>query len=264
MKILDFSAKKERGEKITVLTCYDYATARILKETALDCLLVGDTVSMVVHGFENTTYATMEMMLLHVQSVKRASPRQFIIGDMPFMSYQVSEAESLRNVQRMIQAGANAVKLEGASQSTVSLIEKVVESGVPVIGHLGLTPQSIHQLGGHKVQGKERKSAELLIEKAKELQAAGCCALVLECVPNALANEISTDLKIPTIGIGAGPNTDGQVLVINDMLGMDNAFCPRFLKQYANHQISIFEAVENYVKEVKSKAFPDLLEHSYQ
>lgn len=264
MKILDFLAKKEHGEKITMLTCYDYATANILKHTPLDCLLVGDTVSMVVHGFENTTYATMEMMLLHIQSVKRANPPQFIVGDMPFMSYQVSETESLKNVKNMIQAGANAVKLEGASKSTLTLIEKIVESGVPVIGHLGLTPQSIHQLGGHKVQGKEKSKAALLIENAKALEAAGCFAVVLECVPNALAKEISSLLQIPTIGIGAGPNTDGQVLVINDMLGMDNAFLPRFLKQYANNQATILDAVEHFVRDVKSKAFPDLKEHTYQ
>ncbi len=261
MNILDFKRAKQRQDKIVMVTCYDAPTASIVEKTKVDCVLVGDSVAMVVHGFDNTTYATMEMMTLHTQAVARKLKSKFIIADMPFLSYRHSISQTIDNVQRLIQSGAHAVKLEGAS-GNLDTIKHIVASGVPVMGHLGLTPQSIHQLGGNKVQGKSKDLAEGLFKQALALEKAGVFSLVLECVPSAVAKKISQKLNCPIIGIGAGSDTDGQVLVINDLLGFDNSFSPKFLKRYMNAEASIVKALNRYAMDVKDKSFPDL-EHSY-
>lgn len=263
MKVFDFYNKKQAGKKITMLTCYDFATAAILKDSDVDCFLVGDSVSMVMHGFPDTTHATMDMMSMHVSAVSRAKPKQFIIGDMPFFSFQISDEDTLINVKRLIQAGAQAVKLEGASDDILRRITKITKAGIPVMGHLGLTPQSIHQMGGHKVQGRDEKMAEDLIKKAKDLEKAGIFSLVLECIPAALAKIISDKLSIATIGIGAGCDTDGQVLVVNDMLGFNQAFKPKFLKHFATLQKDILLAANSYASEVNQQIYPKAKEHTY-
>lgn len=256
MNILDFQKKKDKEDKIVMVTCYDAATQAIVEKTDIDCVLVGDTVSVVVHGHPNTTHATMEMMCLHVSAVRRKQKTKFIIGDMPFMSYRISEENTLENVERLIRAGAHAIKLEGA-RGNCDVITKIVESGVPVMGHLGLTPQSIYAFGGHKVQGKTNDAVTRLIEEAKALESAGVFALVLECVPRDVAKLITERLSIPTIGIGAGPDTDGQVLVIHDLLGFDPSFTPKFLKQYMDTEEAFITALNAYSREVKRNAFPN-------
>ena len=253
---------KREGEKISMLTAYDYPTATTIDEAGVDMILVGDSLAMVVLGYDSTLPVTMEDMLHHTRAVSRAAKRAMVIGDMPFMSYQVSPQEALHNAGRfMKEAGAHGVKLEGG-QEVAESVRKITSAGIPLMGHLGLTPQSVHQLGGFKVQGKDEKAARKLIEDARTLEEAGAFSVVLECVPAPLAGEISRSLTIPTIGIGAGVECDGQVLVINDMLGLFEEFTPKFVKKYAKLNKDIQAAVGQYIDEVKGGSFPGD-EHSY-
>ncbi|AZR74655.1 3-methyl-2-oxobutanoate hydroxymethyltransferase [Anoxybacter fermentans] len=248
---------KERGEKITALTAYDVQTARLVDEAGVELILVGDSLGMVVLGYENTLPVTMEEMVHHTKAVVRGTERALVIADMPFMSYQTGVKDALVNAGRLMkEAGAHGVKLEGGRE-VLPQVETLVKAGIPVLGHLGLTPQSVHQLGGFKVQGKDQLQAERLKREAKELEDAGAFAIVLECIPAILAREISESLTIPTIGIGAGPYCDGQILVTQDLLGMDANFKPRFVRRYVNlHQI-ITQAVKEYITDVKMQNFPD-------
>lgn len=255
MNRLDFLKRKKEKQKISMITCYDYWSAQILNRTEVDCLLVGDSLAMVMHGNDSTIPADIELMALHTKAVRKGAPDKFIVGDMPFLSTRKDRNFAMDCVDALMKAGAHAVKIEGAL-GHFELIQHIVESGVPVMGHLGLTPQSIHQLGGFKVQGRGSKAEEELISAAKSLQDAGAFSLVLECVPTELARTISEKLEIPTIGIGAGPHTDGQVLVLQDMLGMNTRFKPKFLKHFAQGAEWIGEAVNNYHREVVSGAFP--------
>lgn len=262
MKLHDFQRKKQTQDKISMITCYDYPSACIVAESKINCVLVGDSVAMVVHGHKTTVMATIEMMVLHTQAVARGLTQQFLISDLPFLSHKISRAHTIKQVQRLVQAGAQAIKIEGGDADTCQTIAYIVDSGVPVVGHIGLTPQSIHQLGGYKVQGKSQEQAEQLIQQALDLQDAGCCALVIECVPQQLAKIITNTLIIPTIGIGAGSDTDGQVLVWHDLLGLQTDFQPRFIKNYAQGKTIFIDALNNYVHQVQQGQFP-ALEHAF-
>lgn len=255
MKIQDFKIRKQQNEKISMITCYDHWSAQILNSTDIDVILVGDSAAMVMHGHPTTLNANIPLMGMHVQAVARGADKKFIVGDLPFLSYRKSLSESMTAIGSLMEAGAHAVKLEGA-KGNLELIQHSVESGVPVMGHLGLTPQSIHQLGGFKVQGKEQKEYEKILADALALENAGCFALVLECVPANLAAKITKELSIPTIGIGAGPDCDGQVLVLQDMLGMNSGFYPKFLRTYLNGFQLIQESVNKFHRDVLSKEFP--------
>lgn len=257
----EFQNKKRIGEKITMLTCYDYTSARILSQTAIDCLLVGDSAAMTMHGFKDTVSATLAMMVFHTAAVNRGAPNKFLIADMPFMTYRKSLSKNVSAAEALIQAGANAVKLESAA-GNIKLIKHLVESGIPVMGHLGLTMQLVHMLGGMKVQAKNAKEAQALKDDALALQDAGCFSLVLECIPPVLAREVTQSLHIPTIGIGAGPDTDGQVLVLQDLLGLNIDFKPRFVKHFMNGYEQVQTGIENFIREVKSRGFPND-DHSY-
>ena len=261
MNIQDLQQKKISQTKISVVTCYDYPSAKLVAATDIDIILVGDSVSMVVHGYESTVHATMEMMAFHTQAVARAKPKQLIIGDLPFFSYRKSVSDSLDNIALLMQAGAHCVKLEGA-MGNLELIQHVVASGVPVMGHIGLTPQSIYQLGGYKVQGRDDATASNLLQQAKQLEQAGCFSIVLECIPQTLAQQITQSLTIPTIGIGAGPHVDGQVLVWHDLLGLQNEIHPKFVKRFANAGDMLIESLQAYHHEVITGQFPKS-EHSY-
>jgi 3-methyl-2-oxobutanoate hydroxymethyltransferase len=260
---LDIKKMKASGEKITMLTAYDYAISSILDECNIDMILVGDSLGMVVLGYDTTLPVTMEDMLHHTKAVSRAAQNALIVADMPFLSYQISPESALANAGRFLQeANAQAVKLEGGREYAET-VQKIVSAGIPVMAHLGLTPQSIHQIGGYKVQGKKEDAARKIIEEAKILEEAGAFSLVLECIPEGLASEITHSLTIPTIGIGAGVNCDGQVLVINDMLGIYERFTPKHVKKYANLNLEIKKAVKTYIAEVKHGTFPDN-EHSFK
>jgi len=249
-------AKKARKEPITMLTAYDYPTALVMDNAGIDALLVGDSLGMVVLGYENTLPVTMEEMLHHCKAVARGTSKAHLIGDMPFMSYQVSTAEAVRNAGRFLQEGGmDAVKLEGGRERAAA-IESIVAAGIPVMGHLGLTPQSVHKFGGWKTQGKSTEAALRLVEDAHILENAGCYALVLEAIPDRLAEVISHRLEIPVIGIGAGVGCDGQVLVAHDMLGMFQRFTPVFVKKYADLNAQITNAVRGYINDVAARAFP--------
>jgi len=249
-------AKKTRKEPITMLTAYDYSTALTMDNAGIDALLVGDSLGMVVLGYENTLPVTMEDMLHHCKAVARGASKAHLIGDMPFMSYQVSVEEAVRNAGRFLQeAGMDAVKLEGGRERAAT-IKAIVGAGIPVMGHLGLTPQSVHKVGGWKTQGKSVEAALQLVEDAYILENAGCYALVLEAIPDRLAEIISNRLDIPVIGIGAGSACDGQVLVAHDMLGMFQRFTPVFVKKYADLNARIADAVREYINEVATGAFP--------
>lgn len=248
--------KKQRGETITMLTAYDYPTALAIDETEIDSILVGDSLGMVVLGYANTLPVTMDDMLHHCRAVARGAQHALLVGDMPFMSYQASVQDALRNAGRFLQeAGMDAVKLEGG-QERMEAIQAIVSAGIPVMGHLGLTPQSVHQLGGFRPQGRELPIARRLLEDALLLQEAGCFSIVLESVPARLATLISERLEIPTIGIGAGAGCDGQVLVTNDMLGIFDRFTPKFVKKYANLRSEMLHAFSAYKKDVEANAFP--------
>jgi 3-methyl-2-oxobutanoate hydroxymethyltransferase len=248
--------KKIKGEKIAMLTAYDYATAVAIDESGVDIILVGDSLGMVVLGYDSTLPVTMEDMLHHTKAVARGTKRALVIADMPFMSYQASEAEALHNAGRFLkETGAKGVKLEGGRE-IAGLIGKITSIGIPVMAHLGLTPQSVHQFGGYKIQGKEDAAANKIMEDAKIIEEAGAFSVVLECVPASLAGRITQAAGIPTIGIGAGADCDGQVLVINDMLGIFERFTPKFVKKYCNINVQMKESVRKYIDEVKSGAFP--------
>ena len=234
LSITHLAEKKQSQQPITMVTCYDAWSAKLLRHQAIDCLLVGDSVAMVVHGYESTIHATVAMMVDHTAAVARsASAQQLVIADMPFMSFRQGLHYCVQAATQLMQAGAGAIKLEGA-RGHLDSIAHLVESGIPVMGHLGLTPQSIHQLGGHKLQAKSEHEASELINDAMALEKAGCFALVLECVPEALGKRVSEQLTIPVIGIGAGRYVDGQVLVLHDLLGLSGEFKPKFLRQFAH------------------------------
>jgi len=244
------------GALIAILTAYDYPTALALDRAEIDAILVGDSLGMVVLGYKTTLPVTMEDMLHHCRAVSRGAQYALLIGDMPFMSYQVSVEDAVRNAGRFLQeAGMDAVKLEGG-QERCDAVRQIVDAGIPVMGHIGLTPQSVHQLGGFRVQGKTIDSAIQIIEDALRLQEAGCFSLVLESIPDRLAGLISQKLEIPTIGIGAGSNCDGQVLVTHDVLGMYDRFSPKFSKRYRNFQAEMEGAFSSFKHEVNEKAFP--------
>jgi 3-methyl-2-oxobutanoate hydroxymethyltransferase len=247
---------KEAGKKVTVLTAYDYSTAKILDAAGVDVLLVGDSLGMVMLGYDSTLPVTMADMLHHTKAVARGTKQAMVVADMPFMSYHVSAAESVRNAGQFLQeAGAQAVKLEGG-QEMVDTAKAIIRAGIPVMGHLGLTPQQVHQLGGYSVQGRDEAQARKILADAKLLEEAGAFALVLECVPAPLAKLISETINIPTIGIGAGAGCDGQVLVIQDLLGLYSDLTPKFVKRYANLNEPITAAVKAYIQEVREGIFP--------
>ena len=260
---LTFRQKKERGEPITMLTAYDYPTAMAIDKAGIDSILVGDSLGMVVLGYENTLPVTMEEMLHHARAVSRGAKSALLVGDMPFMSYQVSTEEAVRNAGRFLQqAGMDAVKLEGGRERA-DAVRAIVGTGIPVMGHLGLTPQSVHQIGGFRAQGKTASAAKRLLEDAKILEDAGAFSLVLESVPAQLAEYISKQISIPTIGIGAGAGCDGQVLVTHDMLGLFERFTPKFVKQYANLHEVMNKAFADYLDDVETKRFP-AVEHTVE
>lgn len=258
-----FRQKKERNEPITMLTAYDYPTAMAMDKAGVDSILVGNSLAMVVLGYENTLPVTMDEMLHHARAVSRGAKSALLVGDMPFMSYQVSAEEALRNAGRFIQqAGMDAVKLEGGRERA-DAVRTITGAGIPVMGHLGLTPQSIHQLGGFRAQGKTASAAKRLLEDAQILEEAGAFSLVLESVPARLAEYISKQISIPTIGIGAGAGCDGQVLVTHDLLGLFDRFTPKFVKQYAHFHAEMNKAFTDYIDDVESKRFP-AVEHTVE
>jgi len=256
VSIIQIKEMKQKGEKIAMLTAYDYATAKLIDGAGIPLILVGDSLGMVVLGYESTIPVTMDEMLHHTKAVVRGTTRALIVGDMPFMTYQVSVDDALRNAARFIQeGGAQTVKLEGG-ENMAETVKRIVSSGIPVMGHIGLTPQSIHQLGGFKVMGKTPEAALRLINDAKALDEAGVFAIVLECVPEPLSKLITEKVSVPTIGIGAGKYCDGQVQVISDLLGLYTDFVPKHAKQYARLFESIKSATADYIAEVQAGAFP--------
>jgi 3-methyl-2-oxobutanoate hydroxymethyltransferase len=260
--VASFLKSKKDGRKISMLTAYDYSMAKLLDEAGTDCLLVGDSLGMVILGYETTLQVTVDDMVHHCKAVARGTKSALITADMPFLSYHISAEDSIRNAGRLIQeGGANAVKLEGGI-GVIDKIRAIVNAQIPVMGHLGLTPQSINMLGGYKVQGTSLEQAKKLIEEAVLLQEAGVFAVVLECVPEKLAKVISEKLEIPTIGIGAGKYCDGQVLVTQDMLGIYSDFKPKFVKQFANLGEIINKASKQYILEVQEQQFPNA-EHAF-
>jgi len=255
MNVLDFQIAKAHKEKIVMLTCYDYTSARIVQDSDVDVILVGDSAAMVMHGYGTTIPADIEMMCRHIESVARGTKNKFIVGDMPFLSFRQSRTDNMRAVASVMKAGAHAVKLEGI-EGNAETVAHIVKSGVPVMGHLGLTPQSVNQLGGFRVQGRGDEAAEKLKQEALACEQAGCFALVLECVPDELAAEITAMLNIPTIGIGAGSGTDGQVLVMQDLLGLSSDFKPKFVRKYLDGRSVLLNAFNAYANDVKSGKFP--------
>jgi 3-methyl-2-oxobutanoate hydroxymethyltransferase len=259
----EIARMKQRGEKITCLTAYDYSFARILDDAGVDILLVGDSLGCVVQGNANTLPVTLEEMIYHTRAVARGRKRALLVGDMPFLSYQVNAEEALRNAGRLLQeGGAEAVKLEGGVVMAAT-IAKLVQVGVPVMGHIGLTPQSVHSFGGYKIQGKDKRRREAVLRDALAVEEAGAFSVVLEGMPLDLAREITERLAIPTIGIGAGVHCDGQVLVIHDMLGLFDDFRPKFVKRYAELKNVMSGAVKTFINEVREKKFPGE-EHSFK
>jgi 3-methyl-2-oxobutanoate hydroxymethyltransferase len=243
--------------RIGMLTAYDYPSAKIADAAGADILLVGDSLGMVVLGYPDTLSVTVEDMLHHTRAVVRGAKTALIVGDMPYLSYHVSLEESVRNAGRFVQAGAHAVKVEGAKPSRIKTIEAILDAEIPVMGHIGLTPQSVNALGGFKLQGKNADDARRLLDEAVALEKAGCFSLVLECVPTELAAMITEQIAIPTIGIGAGPSCDGQVLVYHDVLGMYDGHTPKFVRKYANAAVDLQQALEAYLADVRSGAFPN-------
>lgn len=253
----DFISFKENGRRIAMMTAYDYTSARLIDEAGMDVILVGDSLGMVILGYENTLQVTMEDMLHHTRAVSRGAGKAMVIADMPFLSYHISPEEAVRNAGRFIQeAGAHAVKLEGG-KSSAAQITAILNAQIPVLGHLGLTPQSVHRFGGFKVQGKEEAAARELIEEALLLQELGVFGIVLECIPASLAKLISEKLSIPTIGIGAGAGCDGQVLVLQDALGLNRDFTPKFVKKYGELGNDMVDALARYAEEVRQGLFPE-------
>lgn len=254
MKITDFYNYRKPGPKISMVTAYDYTLAALAAESAVDCVLVGDSAAMVMHGHPSTIAATPELMALHTAAVARAVKDKLVVGDMPFLSMRKGLGPAMETVELLARAGAQAVKIEGLDGHG-DLISHIVQSDMPVMGHLGLTPQSLNRLGGYRVQGRDPDSAEKLVEQALELERRGCFALVLECVPAALAGRVTNLLKIPVIGIGAGPQTDGQVLVMQDLLGLYPS-APSFVKKYLDGRRLLTEALNSFDGEVKNSVFP--------
>lgn len=255
--VITFKKAKQNHEKITMLTAYDYISAKLMDQAGIHALLVGDSVGMVFCGFENTLSVDVDQMIYHTQAVRRGAKEALVVTDMPFMSYQISAADALYNAGRLVkEGGAEAVKLEGGME-VCPQIEAITKAGIPVMGHIGLTPQSINAFGGFKVQGKELTVARKLMEDAKAVEAAGAFAIVLECIPHELAMRITESLSIPTIGIGAGRSCDGQILVYQDLLGMYEGIAPKFVKHYASIGTQMQEAFKCYKEEVQSGIFPN-------
>ena len=255
--INDFAVFKKEKTPISMITCYEYGLARLVEQSDIDVVLVGDSLGNVVAGYDTTVPVTVEQMIYHAEIVRRGAPSKFLICDLPFMSYHVSVEDSLRNTgEIMKKTGSNAVKLEGG-EDFVPVIKALVKASIPVMGHLGLTPQSVHKLGGHTVQGRDEDKRKALLRDAKAIEEAGAFSVVLEMIPESLGKEITESLSIPTIGIGAGRYCDGQVLVINDLLGMNETFNPKFLKKYADLSGIIRTALNEYHSGVKSGAFPE-------
>lgn len=254
--ISTFQRLKSSNEKIALLTAYDYSTAQVLEEADIDGILVGDSLAMVALGYENTYNITIDEMLIFVKAVSRGAKNSFIIGDMPFMSYNLSVEQGLENAGKMIAAGANAVKLEGCNEHILKLVKRCTESGIPVLGHLGFTPQLMNTIGGHKIQGKTADNIELILESAKQLEKAGCFGIVLELMPADSAKYITDNITVPTIGIGAGAYCSGQIVVTDDILGKFTDFAPKFVKKYVNLHDKVLEGVSGYIKEVKDCKFP--------
>ncbi len=260
--ITDLRDKRREGKKITMLTAYDYPMARIVDEAGIDSILVGDSLGMVVLGYDSTVPVTMDEMIHHAKAVRRGTRYAFLIGDMPFMSYQISKEEAVRNAGRfMKEAGCDAVKLEGGDEVLDATVA-IVNAGIPVLGHLGLTPQTASKLGGFKVQGKDARAAHKILDQAIKLERIGCFGVVLECVPDKVAKLITEKLSIPTISCGAGPYCDGQVLVTYDMVGLFDRFLPKFVKQYVKLSAIISDGIKKYKDEVEKGIFPDAA-HSF-
>lgn len=259
-----FLEMKREGRKIVALTAYDALFARILEGAGVDLILVGDSLGQVALGYDSTLPVTLDEMIHHARAVRRGAPETFTVLDLPFLSYQVSAEQALRSAGRSLkEAGVQGVKLEGGGEETRATTRRLVEAGIPVMGHLGLTPQSVHALGGYRVQGRDRRTAERIREEALGLEEAGCFSLVLELIPAPLAGRISEELTIPTVGIGAGPSCDGQVLVLPDALGLNPGFEPRFLKRFASVWDEAMKGVEAYAREVREGRYPDE-EHSFE
>ncbi|MBX6363234.1 MAG: 3-methyl-2-oxobutanoate hydroxymethyltransferase [Gemmatimonadetes bacterium] len=255
---------KRRGQRIVVLTAYDYLFARLVDEVGVDVVLVGDSLGQVVLGYDSTIPVTLDEMIHHARAVRRGVKRALMVVDLPFLTFQVSPEETVRNAGRLMkETGAEAVKLEGGDEEAARHVRALVRAGIPVMGHLGLTPQSVHALGGYRVQGRGDEAAARLRDDARRLQDAGCFSLVLELLPAALGAAVSRDLEIPTIGIGAGPGTDGQVLVLPDMLGLNEGFQPKFLRRFADLAGATRAAVAEYAEAVRGGAFPDA-QHSFE
>jgi len=261
--IHDLLKRKAEKKKITMLTAYDYPFARIVDEAGIDGIIVGDSLAMVVQGIENTLPVTMDEMVYHTKIVARAVNNAIVIGDMPFMSYQASIEDAVRNAGRFLkEAGASAVKIEGGAE-VAGHIRAMTKSDIPVMAHIGLTPQSIHRMGGYKIQGRTKEAAERLREEAHIAEDAGAFSLILEAIPAELAAQITEELTIPTIGIGAGPSCDGQVLVLHDVIGLFERFLPKFAKRYVNVKDEVLRAIKNYKEEVEKGVFPSD-EHSFK
>ncbi len=259
--INDFLEAKKEGRKITMISTYEYWSAKICEEAGVDCILVGDSVGMVIQGLETTLPVTVDQMIYHAKAVRRGAPETFIIVDMPFMSYQISPEDALKNAGKIMkETGANAVKIEGGEE-VIPIIQKLISSGIPVMGHLGLTPQSVHALGGYRVQGKTQQQQKKIINDSKALEQAGVFSIVLEAVPSDLAREITEFVDLPTIGIGAGRYTDGQVLVFHDMMGFFDR-SPKFVKRYVEGKELFTQALKQFAKEVQEGKFPQK-KHTY-
>ncbi|HET7535079.1 MAG TPA: 3-methyl-2-oxobutanoate hydroxymethyltransferase [Candidatus Didemnitutus sp.] len=253
--ILEFARARREEKPIVVVTAYDALMARIVAASEADAILVGDSAAMVVHGFPSTVHATVSMMATHTAAVRRGAPDALVIADMPFLSVRAGRDAAVRDAGILMQAGATAVKVEGVAGHE-DIIAHLIGSGIPVMGHLGLTPQSVHLLGGYRLQGRSPDEAERLRADAQKLETLGAFAVVLECVPAALAAEVTSELSIPTIGIGAGPDTSGQVLVLTDLLGLDERFRPRFARRYVDGHGAVLEAVNHFAQDVRAAEFP--------
>ena len=261
--VRDLSEMKARGEKIVVLTAYDFLFARLVDEGGADIVLVGDSLGQVVLGYDSTLPVTIEDMIHHARAVRRGVKRAMLVVDMPFMTFQISAEETLRNAGRMLkETGCEAVKIEGGDEQTADCVRALVRAGIPVMGHIGLTPQSVHAFGGYRVQGRESADVSRIKAEATRLQDAGCFSIVLELMPSQLAGDISRALQIPTIGIGAGPSVDGQVLVLYDMLGLNDGFKPKFLRRFATLADHTRDGVQTFVASVRDGSYP-AAEHSF-
>jgi len=261
ISILDLLTRKKESKKISMITCYDYTSAKIASKSNIDIVFIGDSLGMTMLGYKNTIPCTTEVMALYTQAVARGAPNKFILGDLPFLTMRKGLEPAMNAVEKLMQAGAHALKFEGFADN--SILSHIVNSGVPIMGHIGMTPQFVHQFGGFRVQGKNDSSAEKIYQEALALEKAGCFAVVLECIPPVLAKKITESLSIPTIGIGAGPHTDGQVLIWQDFLGMDPDFSPKFVKTYFNAFDPILNALNFYDQDVKNGSFPEP-QHCYK